>query len=425
MFRALFASLLIASSAATGVSVDSLPWKERARRGVTPSPEASLRAHVDDWPEEPPSPTNVDRARFEHAIREVCQIKPKAASTLAGHILESTREFGVDPFLVGALAHRMTRCQPDKEDLGGRGLTLLPKEFFHGHLRDGAYRYHVAQRGALVERLLPMPRFRFGPAKLFRQEENVYFTAALLRVLEEQHETLDEIFEQEPHRHYVSHWIWGDKVRGARAEDRVLTDRRRLLEHYGSHRGPRPVSKHGLELGPPLEGSPRVVSSFPGADRDQGLRRHRGIDIESVRGEPVLAIAAGVVTFSGVDYPGRGTARTMPKAKANAVPSRRMGKGGRFVCIRHDVDGPDDYVSCSMHLDRIEVEIGQRVALGERIGTVGRTGMRVSSPHLHLEVIRNGRRIDGSKLLEDFLVRHPPKYVKKRKRPLVASAAAR
>src|SRR5690606_23351544 len=159
MFRTLLVSLFIASSAATGVSVDTIPWRERARRAISPSPEASLRAQVDDWPAEPESPERVDRSRFERALGEVCGSKPKATATLAGHILESAREFGVDPFLVGALAHRMSRCRPDKEDLGGRGLTLLPKEFFHRHVHDGAYRYHVGKPGSFMERRRPRTRF--------------------------------------------------------------------------------------------------------------------------------------------------------------------------------------------------------------------------------------------------------------------------
>jgi murein DD-endopeptidase MepM/ murein hydrolase activator NlpD len=416
MFRSLLLSLFIASSAASGVSVDAIPWKERARRNITPSVEAGMRALVEDWPEEPKAPPNVERSKFERAVREVCATKPAEARTLAGHILESAQEFGVDPFLVGALAHRMTRCRPDKEDLGGRGLTLLPKEFFHGHVEGDVYRYHVGKPGSFIERRLPMPRFKYGPNKLLRPAENVYFTAAYLRVIEDQHETLDRVFNQAPHRHIVSHVVWGDSVRGHRAEDRVLTDRRRLLEHYGAHHSPPPVKRRGLDLGPPLEGAPRVVSSFPGADRDGGKRRHRGIDLESVRGEPVLAVAPGVVTFSGVDLPGKGTARAMSKDAANRVSARRMGKGGRYVCIRHEGEGPDVYESCSMHLDKIFVDLGERVTRGQRIGTVGRTGIRVSAPHLHFEMKRNGRRFDGSELLSDFLVRHPPPKKAKKKR---------
>src|SRR5690606_41933709 len=124
-----------------------------------PSPAASLRARIDDWPEEPAAPRTVDRARFERALGELCNTRRKQTTSLAGHILESADEFGVDPFLVGALAHRMSRCRPDKEDLGGRGLTLLPKEFFHRHVHDGAYRYHVGKPGSFMERRRPRTRF--------------------------------------------------------------------------------------------------------------------------------------------------------------------------------------------------------------------------------------------------------------------------
>ncbi|NLE48319.1 MAG: M23 family metallopeptidase, partial [Sandaracinaceae bacterium] len=153
-------------------------------------------------------------------------------------------------------------------------------------------------------------------------------------------------------------------------------------------------------------------------------RRHRGIDFDSTRGEPVLAIASGVVTFSGVDLPGRGTARPMRSRAANRFSPRRMGKGGRYVCIEHDTardpensaDPPDRLVSCSMHLDEINVENGERVERGQRIGTVGRTGIKYSAPHLHFEVIRNGRRIDPSKLLEEFVIRNPPPKPKRIRR---------
>ena len=53
---------------------------------------------------------------------------------------------------------------------------------------------------------------------------------------------------------------------------------------------------------------PRVISSKPGADRDRGLRMHRGVDVDAAMHEPVLAMADGVVSFAGVDLPGRGSA---------------------------------------------------------------------------------------------------------------------
>ena len=62
-------------------------------------------------------------------------------------------------------------------------------------------------------------------------EPNIYFASALLAMWRDQHETLDEEFTQESHRHWVSHFVWGDAVRSDWEEDRLFADRRRLLEY--------------------------------------------------------------------------------------------------------------------------------------------------------------------------------------------------
>jgi murein DD-endopeptidase MepM/ murein hydrolase activator NlpD len=51
------------------------------------------------------------------------------------------------------------------------------------------------------------------------------------------------------------------------------------------------------------------------------------------------------------------------------------------------------------HLDTFEVRVGQRVLAGERIAKVGRSG-RVTGPHLHLEALFNGQRMDPERLLQ-------------------------
>lgn len=425
MFRALLFSFLLSSTGATGAIPDgTIPWTERKRPELEVNRAALERATVEDWPEEPASPKVVDAKRFAEAYEELCSTKRTGDPELSSKILNAANEFDVDPFLLAALTYRMSRCTPDKEAMGGRGLTLAAPSFFRGHLRHGVYRYHTKRGERFIEKHLRLDRYRFGPERLRRIEENLYFTAAYLHILEDQHETLDAVFEQVPHRSAVAHFVWGDRVHGRRIEDRILTDRRRLLEIYGAIPPAKPIVRYGATLGPPLEGSPRVITSFPGDPRDGGKRRHRGIDFDSTRGEPVLAIASGVVTFSGVDLPGRGTARPMRSRAANRFSPRRMGKGGRYVCIEHDTardpensaDPPDRLVSCSMHLDEINVENGERVERGQRIGTVGRTGIKYSAPHLHFEVIRNGRRIDPSKLLEEFVIRNPPPKPKRIRR---------
>ncbi|MFW6051431.1 MAG: M23 family metallopeptidase [Myxococcota bacterium] len=392
----------------TGVglaSADGVPWALRRRAGVRPNLLVGERVHPEDWPPEPDSPAHVDPVRFAEALEALCGWMPRGrAADYTAAILPAADEFDVDPFLLGALVQRMGRCDRDQEALEGIGLTLIPPRMYWHHVRDGTYRYFVREGGAWVERTLELDRHPFHGARLKRPEANLYFAAAFLRVWREQHPHLDEAFDQPPHRHHVSHFIWGDRVRSDRAEDRVLLDRRRLLQYYGAIAPPAPVKRLGLELGSPLDGAPRVISSFVGADRDGGDRGHRGVDVESVLGEPVRAVADGKVVFAGVDLPGRRNHERMTPAEIEAVPRSDLGRGGRYVCLLHDRDDGGWVRSCSMHLEDVEVRHGQQVERGDRIGTVGRTGMRRSAPHLHLELHGPDALLDPADVLRGFLI---------------------
>ncbi|MFQ3680496.1 MAG: M23 family metallopeptidase [Pseudanabaenaceae cyanobacterium] len=88
---------------------------------------------------------------------------------------------------------------------------------------------------------------------------------------------------------------------------------------------------------------------------------HSGIDLGAPLGTPVLATADGLVDFAGV-----------------------AGGYGHLVTLTHG-DRQTQYA----HLDRIAVQVGQRVRRGQVLGTVGATG-RVTGPHLHYEVLIPG-----------------------------------
>jgi murein DD-endopeptidase MepM/ murein hydrolase activator NlpD len=166
------------------------------------------------------------------------------------------------------------------------------------------------------------------------------------------------------------------------------------------------VTFRGLSLGTPLDGAPRVVSSFPGDERDGGARAHRGIDIEAVLGEPVLAVADGRVNFAGVDLPGQRANRILPPGEIESVPRSELGHGGRYVCILHHP--PEGWLrTCYMHLEDVEVRAGADVRRGQRIGTVGRTGMRRSAPHLHFELHAPEGVLDGSEALAVLVLGRP------------------
>jgi murein DD-endopeptidase MepM/ murein hydrolase activator NlpD len=98
---------------------------------------------------------------------------------------------------------------------------------------------------------------------------------------------------------------------------------------------------------------------------------HPGLDIAGDHGQQVLAPADGTVT--GASY---------------------SGNYGNLVTIDHGFGLSTRYG----HLSRFAVSPGQQVRRGEVIGYVGSTG-RSTSPHLHYEVLVNGRLTNPLRLL--------------------------
>jgi murein DD-endopeptidase MepM/ murein hydrolase activator NlpD len=406
------------SGLASGTS-DKPPWRARKRPDTTHNQLAAERVKPEDWEPEPESPATLDQDRFTRALALLCNDPtPARARERAELIVEHAKAQALDPFLLGALVYRTSRCRSDKEELGGHGLTLLPAAMYQSGFRGRSYQYFVREGSGWAERKLELPRFMFGPGTLLRADSNLYFAAALLALWRDQHATIDATFEQAPHRHFISHFIWGDRVKSSRAEDRVLGDRRRMLEYYGALPPRAPIPYRGLMLGAPLDGAPRVVSSGLGFVREDGARSHRGVDLESEFGEPVRAIEAGLVTFSGVDLPGQRNHEQLTVTQTNAFDRSVLGHGGRYVCVQHAPSDGKFLRSCYMHLETVEVAYGARVTRGQKLGTVGRTGMQTSSPHLHLELLGPEGLFDGAELLRGHVIGTPVELEppKKRKR---------
>jgi hypothetical protein len=380
------------------------PWQTR-EPSSEPTPAHQLRNPA-IWPAEPAIPEPIDPTRFTAAFAYLCGVTADSSvAALAPQLLVAAATAHTDPFLLAALAHFRSHCDPSHKGKGGTyGLLGIEPAMYRGV--DGAPAVPVEKEDLTSKRLLdPVTNLTVG--------------AKLLEMWEARHREIDESFGGAQHRSGVSHMIWGDEVRSSGQEDLILTARRRMLGRFnGTIDVPRP-SLYGIDVVSPLEGTPRVATSGPGDDRDGGARRHRGLDIAGQIGEPVRSIAGGTVIFAGVNMPGRARLGPIPPEKLRRYAHRRMGVGGIYVCIEHKPE-PKRIVTCYMHLQSYKVNDRQEVAAGEIIGYVGRSGVRVSPPHLHFEVRVDDRFTNPVRTLGDLVI--PPKdtmthqYVLKAKR---------
>ena len=339
------------------------------------------------WPAEPAVPAGpVDAERFDAAVAHLCgEVAPDAGlAELARVVREVSDETKADPFLMAALGYRESRCRPGLASPSGVGLLQIQPHMF----APGAE--------------LPFPRADLDRELLRDPAHNLRVGVALLSMWEREHAALDAALGSTPHRTAVAHFFWGDRVWGTTSEDRTLTARRTLIELYENAPLATRPSSLGLEIVSPLEGAPRLGTSGPGADRDDGKRAHRGEDIDATIGEPVRAVADVVVVFAGADMTGDHPALDLLPRQLRRWRNRTLGPGGFFVRVMHEGGVRSGY----FHLNSFRVVAGQPVHAGEVIGTVGRTGVKVSGSHLHFEVHENGDLRDPVSFLTSFVL--PP-----------------
>ena len=123
----------------------------------------------------------------------------------------------------------------------------------------------------------------------------------------------------------------------------------------------------------PINGA-RLSSSFGMRKHpiDGFNKMHRGTDFAAPKGTQIVASGSGIIKKAGW-----------------------CGGGGNCVKIRHN----STYETVYAHMSKfaLGIKAGKRVKQGQTIGYVGSTG-KSTGPHLHYEVLVNGKRINSQKL---------------------------
>jgi len=123
--------------------------------------------------------------------------------------------------------------------------------------------------------------------------------------------------------------------------------------------------------------------SFPGS------AGHRGYDIGMPIGTPIVAVAAGTVTYAG------------PGAEEFCPPLNRKVRGN-YISIEHTTPTGLVVRSEYAHFDRVDVQVRQHVEAGAQIGLSGNTGCS-TGPHLHFGATRvSGNRSGHPAVIDPF-----------------------
>lgn len=99
---------------------------------------------------------------------------------------------------------------------------------------------------------------------------------------------------------------------------------------------------------------------------------HGGLDLAAAEGTPILSVLPGIVLQVGT---------------SNSY--------GNYVKVLHQ----GNLVSTYNHMQGASVKQGQMIQQGQQVGTVGSTGVS-TGPHLHLEFLLNGIRVNPALSLE-------------------------
>lgn len=134
--------------------------------------------------------------------------------------------------------------------------------------------------------------------------------------------------------------------------------------------------------------------SYPYGSTSSGqFQVHHGADFPNALGTNILATADGWVVFAGGDQKQR--------------VGRHLDFYGNAVILEHAFTAPNGETVYTLygHMSEVDVEVGQFVRQGEKLGEVGAEGVALGS-HLHLEV-RLGNALDYGRTVNPDLWLRP------------------
>ena len=153
---------------------------------------------------------------------------------------------------------------------------------------------------------------------------------------------------------------------------RTLEDREQQLLALESVVRTRSLQEQGVPTGRPITSGWMSSSYGKRTDPFTGKQAwHDGVDFAGKAGSEVVAVAAGVVTWSGSRY-----------------------GYGNLVEINHG----NGYVTRYGHNRKLRVEVGEHVRPGQVIAEMGSSG-RSTGPHVHFEVLKHGKSVNPAKFV--------------------------
>ncbi len=160
--------------------------------------------------------------------------------------------------------------------------------------------------------------------------------------------------------------------------DLVLRNQKNTLYYFDEKGSKGHYDKSGKSIKKALMKTPingaRLSSSFGMRKHpiDGYNKMHRGTDFAAPKGTPIMASGDGII-----------------------VRAKWCGGGGNCIKIKHN----STYSTVYAHMSKFAsgIKNGIRIKQGQTIGYVGSTG-KSTGPHLHYEVIINGKKVNSQKL---------------------------